>query len=51
MKKEYIKICPSYKSEEILFEATDAGISDVCKRCGFRMHSFPEAERPKKKRN
>ena len=49
MKKSYTKICPSCKSKDIIFEATDAGVFDVCRRCGFRMHSFPEVEDKKKK--
>lgn len=48
MKKNYTKICPSCKSKDIRFEATDAGVFDVCKKCGFRMNSFPEVEEPNK---
>ena len=47
-KKNYSKICPSCRSKDIRFEATDAGIFDICKKCGFRMNSFPEVEQSKK---
>ena len=49
MKKSYTKICPNCKSKDIRFEATDAGLFDVCKKCGFRMHSFPEVVDSNKK--
>ncbi len=42
--KKYVKICPMCKSTDVRFEASDAGVFDVCKKCGFRMGSFPEIE-------
>jgi len=48
MKNNYAKICPNCKSKDIRFEATDAGVFDVCKKCGFRMNSFPEIKKPNK---
>lgn len=44
MKKTYTKICPSCKGKDVRFEATDAGVFDVCKKCGLRMRNFPEVE-------
>ncbi len=44
MKKQYVKICPNCRSRDIIFEATDFALMDVCNKCGFRMRSFPEIE-------
>ena len=49
MKKIYSKICPSCRSKDIMLDVTFAGTFDVCRRCGFRMPSFPEIEESNKK--
>jgi len=44
MSEKYTKVCPRCGSKDVRFEATSAGIFDICKKCEFRMNNFPEVK-------